>query len=266
MSVMLLGAMPVVLFAQDDDMYFVPTKANQAKEAYDYGLPSRTYYSGSNRSVDDYNRRVRSSATPIDSTGNDIIDFSAVRGVYPDSTYVDTPGGDYTLTRHMSRFDGYSSAEAYRKGYLDGQWSSPWYVSSYYGWYDWDPWYWDRPWHWGYYGWPSSWYYSGYWGYHRPWYYGGWGPRYYVGRSYRVNSGRPVNHRPSNPGGRNFGGYRNSSTRVGTYSGSSFGGSRGSSFGGSRGSSSGGSFGGSRGGGFGGGRSTSGGRNFGGHR
>ena len=76
-----VAALPLGLMAQDDDMYFVPTKENVAKETKNYGMPKKTYYSGSNRSVDEYNRSAWSSVVPIDSAGNDIIDFSAVRGV-----------------------------------------------------------------------------------------------------------------------------------------------------------------------------------------
>ena len=112
MSLLLLGALPFTMAAQDDDMYFVPTKENKAKEALDYGMPSNTYYSGSSRSVDDYNHYIRSSVTPIDSTGNDIIDFSAVRGVYPDSTYQEATE-DYKYTRRMTRFDDYTPSQAY---------------------------------------------------------------------------------------------------------------------------------------------------------
>ena len=75
-----VAALPLTLMAQDDDMYFVPSKENVAKEAKTYGMPKNVYYSGSDRSVDEYNRRMRSRVEPIDSAGNDIIDFSAVRG------------------------------------------------------------------------------------------------------------------------------------------------------------------------------------------
>lgn len=258
MSLLLLGALPFTMAAQDDDMYFVPTKENQAKEALNYGMPSNTYYSGSSRSVDDYNHYIRSSVTPIDSTGNDIIDFSAVRGVYPDSTYKERADEDYKYTRRMTRFDDYTPSQAYWDGYRDGSWSSPWYYAGYYPWYD--SWYWHDPWY--YSGWYSPWHYRygyyGYYGYYRPWhyrYYGYYGPRWY-GRTYRYVS-RPI-RRTTYDSGRTFGNSRT------TYSsGRSFGSTRsyGGSFGGSR---SGGSFGG--GGGIGGGRSASGGRSFGGRR
>ena len=140
-----VAALPLGLMAQDDDMYFVPTKENVAKETKNYGMPKKTYYSGSNRSVDEYNRSAWSSVVPIDSAGNDIIDFSAVRGVYPDSTYVEATD-DYKYTKRLSRFEGYTASDAYWEGYRDGRWTSPWYYSSYYPWYD-SWYYWNDPWY-----------------------------------------------------------------------------------------------------------------------
>ena len=278
--------LPLNVVAQDDDMYFVPTKEKVAKEARQYGMPKDTYYSGSNRSVDDYNRREQYSY-PVDSTSNDIIDFSAVRGVYPDSAYTGSAeNDDYKLTRRMSRFDDYTPSEAYWAGYSAGRWSSPWY-HSWYSWYDYDPWYWDS-WYWHdpfYY---SSWYY-----WRHPWYYSWYTPRYYGyygwyggGRSYvayRGASGRSwsragVTHHKSSSAqrGTDLGGYRSSNSRTYTPSRSSnssgnLGGYRSSS------SSSSGSFGGNRSGGFaggggsshssgGGGRSVGGGHSYGGRR
>ena len=258
MYLLLFGALPLQTMAQDDDMYFVPTKENQAKEAKSYGMPSATYYSGSSRSVDEYNRRVYSSVSPIDSAGNDIIDFSPVRGVYPDSTYQEETQ-DYAITRRMTRFDDYTPSQAYWDGYRDGRWASPWYYSSWYGWYDYDPWYWDSPWYYrGYYGWYSPWHY----GYYRPWHYGYYRPYWYGGGYVRHYASRPI-RRTTYTSGRRFGqapANRTTYTRSRTFGSSS------PSYTPSR--SSGASFGGghSSGGGFGGGRSTSGGRSFGGRR
>lgn len=249
-----------------DDMYFVPSKANIAKEAETYGMPKDTYYAGSSRTVDDYNRRVWSSVTPVDSAGNDIIDFSAVRGVYPDSTYIEEAGqDDYKYTRRMSRFEGYTPSEAYWDGYRDGRWSSPWHYSSWYSWYDYDPWYWNYPY---YHTWYTPWYYGAYY----PWRYAYYGyswyyPHHYPGghhqytprpvRRTTYSSGRSFGERP---GGRSsYGNTRSFGSPSSTSSRSS--GSFGGSFGGSR-SGGGGSF----GGGSGGGRSASGGRTFGGRR
>ena len=259
--------LPLSMMAQDDDMYFVPTKENVAKEAKKYGMPERTYYSGSNRSVDDYNRRALFS-NPADSTGNDIIDFSAVRGVYPDSIYMQpAENDDYKLTRRMSRFDDYTPSQAYWDGYRAGRWSSPWF-NSWYSWYD--PWYYDSWWYWNdpfyyssWYGWRYPYYYSAW---YSPFYYGSY--RYYGGVTYRTStsSGR----RTTYDSGRSFGRSNNNRTTT-VNSNRTFGTntrtnnsspSFGSSSSSSRSSSSGGSF----GGGGGGGRSTSGGRSFGGRR
>ncbi len=252
---LLFVSLSLAAVAQDDDMYFVPTKANEAKEAHSYGLPSNTYYSGSTRSVDEYNRQLHSSVTPIDSAGNDTIDFSAVRGVYPDSTYKEVSDEDYKYTRRLVRFDDYTLNRAYWDGYRDGQWDSPWYYSSWSVWYD-DPWYWGdpwyyRPWHWGWYG---PWHYR--WHIYRP-YWRGWGRggRYYASRPIR----RTTYTSSRSFGGRSYGGRSTSSSSrsfgsIRSYGSSSFGGGRSSSFSGGRS------------GGFGGGRSASGGRSYGGRR
>lgn len=283
-----VSALSLTMQAQVDDMYFVPSKEKQAQEAKNFGLPKNTYYSGSQRSVDDYNRKMWTKIEPTDSTGNDIIDFSAVRGVYPDSVEAMSPSEDYQLTRKMSRFDDYTPTDAYWDGYRDGRMMSPWYFS-YNSWYWNDPlyyrsWYWNDPWYYRSWYWNDPWYYSyygspWYYGYYSPWYsslyYGYYVPHWYGGgRIYTSNSGRPVNHRPALHGN-NFGGNRDRSVRTASNNSSrnvepsSFGGYRSnstfnnsSSFGGSRGSS----FGGGGGGGIGGGRSASGGRSFGGRR
>lgn len=271
----LVSVFSLSMVAQDDDMYFVPTKENLAKETKNYGMPQKTYYSGSNRSVDEYNRRIQP-VYPADSVGNDIIDFSAVRGVYPDSVYSQpAENDDYALTRRMSRFDDYTPSEAYWEGYRAGRWSSPWF-SSWYSWYDYDPWYWDS-WYWrdpfyysSWYGWGyrpwyySSWYYPRYYGYYRPWY----GSVRYIGRSGSYSRAGVTHHRTSSARrGTDLGGYRSSNSRTYTPSNSNSG-----SLGGYRGSSS--SSGVSRSGGFsgggshsgGGGRSVGGGRSYGGRR
>ena len=188
---LILGALPLTMVAQDDDMYFVPTKKAVEREAASYDEPRATYYSGINRSVDEYNRRGGSyyQVLPADTsgTGNDVISFNGEQGVYPaDSVNADN---DYALTRRMARYDGYEPdiafREGYREGYRDGRhdsWHSPWYYSTYYPWYD-SYWYWNDPWYYSYYGWYDPWYYDpwyrrpyGWYGYHygyyRPYYYG----------------------------------------------------------------------------------------------
>ena len=182
----LLVTLPLAVMAQDDDMYFVPSKKSAVRATVGNDGPTSTYYSGSNRSVDDYNRRGGSYYQVIanDTTGNDIIDFSAEQGVYPDSAQTE----DFALTRQMSRWDGYTPAETYWQGYSDGRedalgWHSPWYYSSFYPWYD-SYWYWHDPWYYRHYGWYSPWY--------DPWYYGGYywhHPYWYGGYHYTFHGG-----------------------------------------------------------------------------
>ena len=290
---MLVGAMPLAMMAQDDDLYFVSKKKKSAvvEEAQDqFGMPKDTYYAGSNRSVDEYNRRFKSQVEQIDS--------------------VDSLREDFQLTKRMTRFDEYQLDSAYWAGYKNGRetwwgWHSPWYYSRW-GWYDpwYDPWYspyysswywgWYDPWYYGYAGWYDPWYYRGYSGWRYPYYrpvvvIGGGGGRAHrtIGtgsirrdgstRSYRhgytgysnMNRNSSLRQRAdAMSGGRhyssgnntrsgsgNFSGYRGSgSTSSGNFGGSRSSGSYsgGGSFGGSRGG--GGSFGGSRGGGGGGSR------------
>lgn len=190
------AGMPLGLFAQDD-MYFVPTKELAEQTARDYGMPRDTYYIGSSRSVDEYNRRG-SYVEFLDSLGNDTINFDAVVGIYPDSTSLEA--SEYRYTHRMSRFDGYEPSSDYWAGYYDGRnsWHSPWYYDpwyystwryryGYYGWYD--PWY--DPWYYGHVGWYSPWRYG--------WYGGGWYSRWYVPRVSVVSYSRPY--------GRSYGHY-----------------------------------------------------------
>lgn len=173
----LLGLLPLSMAAQVDDLYFVPKKKSATKVTDRENQSRDVYYSGSNRSIDEYNRRVgHFDLIAQDSTLNDTINFSAERGVFPDSTSTE----DFELTRQMSRFDDYSIADndAYWAGYAAGRydwgWHSPWYYSRF-GWYDpwyYGGWYWNDPWFYsGYYGWYGSWY-----GYYP--YYSWYGPRY----------------------------------------------------------------------------------------
>lgn len=216
----MLGAMSLSMMAQDD-VYFVPTKANVAKQKAAYGVPQDTYYSGSSRSVDDYNRRGSAYEVLPTDTG-DVISFSAVEGVYPDSL------GDFALTRQMQRWDGYEPTQDYWAGYSQGRydaygWHSPWYYS-YYPWYDYS-WGWYDPWYYGswYGGWYDPWYYrgwgwGGYYGYwhHPSWYYGWYGGGYYGGPAYRGY--RATNYESTRGQFGRSGNRVGSTTRVGGYS------------------------------------------------
>lgn len=172
--------LPNTISAQDD-MYFVPTKENVKKNSEKYGMPKDTYYCGSSRDVDEYNRRLRSKVEIIsndtatnDTTAYDVISFDAVKGKYPDSLSTVT-GDDYKCTRSLSRWDDYDCRNAYWHGYTDGRFNR---------WYGWstffDPWYYSS-----WYGWCDPWMYNSWYGWYDPWYYGyGWGGYYhpiYVG-------------------------------------------------------------------------------------
>lgn len=261
---LILGALPLTMMAQDDDMYFVPSKKSVPTTKVRTVRPAPTFHSGSTRSVDEYNRRSGSyyQVVPTDSTGNDIIDFSGELGVYPDSNFVDsTFVDDYSLTRSMTRWDGYEPDIAYLDGYREGRreamyysWHSPWYYSSsYYPWYD-SYWYWTDPWY-GYYGWYDPWYYGWYdpwyygYGYYRPWYrnyYAGYYfPHYYSGGGalshYSTGHAGSQNHGSiSYRGPRGLNNGRTTTYSAGTFGGRALEGNRsGSAFGGSRSSSTG---------------------------
>ena len=238
----LAGAMPLTMMAQDDDLYFVTskktveTKGSSVKNITE----GPTYYAGSPRDVDEYNRRgkFRSSFQKIgvDSLGNDIIEFHVGSDIYPDTSYVDTTwtaskaygndyDGDFTYSRRMSRWDGYYGWYdpvfychwgMFPMGYYS--WYDPWYYWHYYDFAWYSPWY--DPWYYGYYGWgyPYRWYGRYGWGYP---YYPGWGPGFYPSYAFRTSPGTHNHGRPSynSPRG-SFTGNSHS------YSHGTFGGSR----------------------------------------
>lgn len=239
---MIAGMLPLSLVAQDDDLYFVPKKKSVEKVTDNYGIPANVYYVGSDRSIDEYNRRTKSYYEVIgaDSTLNDTISFSAEKGIYPDSISDE----DFKLTKEMSRFDDYRLSDydafwaGYNAGRYDWAWHSPWYYSRY-GWYD--PWYYSRwawydPWYYGY-GWYNPWYYG--YGWYDPWYYGyGWySPGYYawygsgrVGRRYvntigagtiRRDGMTHANYRRAGSSGHYANGSRSNELRNRTVNGTS---------------------------------------------
>ena len=186
---MLLALMSVSVQAQTDDMYFVPKKATKTPSTPKTEQIDRpAYYVGSNRNVDEYNRRGRFRSS-YQSIGNDsvsdVINFSAGNGIYPDSAYIDTStvysregydgecydDDDYRYCRRMQRFDDWYDPWYYSYG----PWYSPYRYAYWGGWYD--PWYYDyygwySPWHYGYYGWG--------WPYYSSYYWGGWGSPYWA--------------------------------------------------------------------------------------
>ena len=301
----LVAAMPLTTMAQDDDLYFNPKQEakkeaalrEQRAKAYARVRAVRDslyaiYWSGSPRSVDEYNRngRILSHYQGIttDSLGNDIISFRLEKGVKPDSIYDDeafakkfiNQDEDFEYTRDLSRWDGYYNPWFYdyygvgpyywRSGYWG--WRNPWRYGYYAGWYDpwFDPFY--DPWYYGYAGWYGGWYspWYGWGGYYNPWYWGGpmighvhysGNPKGYAGnRSWNGpgnNSGHYNGRRDDNSyGNRNFGNRSNRdyNNSFGNSNRSNNGNSNFSGFGNRSGNFGGGSFGGSHSGGsFGGG-------------
>jgi len=239
----LAGALPLTAAAQDDDLYFndsddkVEAQSTQQRRPVArrpvVGPQGQTYHSGSNRDVDEYNRRGRSYYEYVgtDDQGSDIIEFQAGDGKYEiDSTktkryYGDAPqyddSEDYTISRRLGMYDDWYG------------WYSPYYSRYWYGWYD--PWWYGRwydPW---YYSWYDPWYYGGWyggrwgWGWHG-WYggwYGGWRPGWYAGTVWHGGYGGRFGgiHGTRNHGGisRSMAagarGYSRGSGRIGSRSG-----------------------------------------------
>lgn len=206
----IVGLVPMSSFAQVDDMYYVPSKADkearkaaaEAKAAKEAAAAAqvRTYTPPAPKpldmSVDEYNRRHLSSSYEkigTDSVGNDIIEFSAGDGTYParvDTVYVYKydDSDDFRYSSRLGLFDDfYGWYSPFLYGWRGSYWNSfyypyygSWYMNRWYdpwylGWYGWYDWY--DPWYYGYYRWGwDPWYYSYYgWGY--PWY-SGYGYRY----------------------------------------------------------------------------------------
>ena len=189
--------------AQTDDVYFVPKKSDRInKERQDKDeTDADVYYSGSNRNVDEYNRRTRNGSRyqkiSRDSLGNIIVEED-VEGVmatrdrgYNDRSRRDNRDyydeDDYYYSRRVSRFYdpwffgyyGYSPYYGYSR--WDWDWYDPFYYSygpRWHGHYA----YWYNDWAYPYYGygWRSPYYYGGYYG---P-YYGYYSPYYSWGGYY----------------------------------------------------------------------------------
>lgn len=196
---LLIGTMPLGMQAQDD-MYLIPSKSKKVANSSVVTKDSKVTHSGSDRDVDEYNRHGKfwSHYQKIgsDDRGNDIIKFQKGRGIYPDSTYIDTTfvgqyydtmidDDDYRYTQRMSRWDGYYDPWFYTSRrwrsypYWRAGWG--WYNPCYYGYAGYyDPWY--DPWYAGY-GYPYA---YGYYGY-------GWGSPYYYSRYYGW-AGYPVRY------------------------------------------------------------------------
>ena len=231
------GLLPSMSFAQDD-LYFTPSKEKikaqkeakekarkKREEAKEYGISSSDYYSGINKSDDEYNRRnTQKTFTPYavsdtavyskDSIASDIIEFSIGDGAYSEPVRVDTvykyivvDDDDYAYCKRLSRFDDF-----YWWGHFYGpytgihpfrwyaRWYDPWY--SFTAWYD--PWFYD-PW---FYGFCDPWYYTRRYAWYDPCYYN----YYYFHHPVHVPSGGITLN--TNPGNRHFAGTRNHRFRT----------------------------------------------------
>ena len=164
--------------AQDDDLYFTPTKDPEpvvkGHAGYNEAYANRVY-----RNVDEYNRagRYRSHYQKIDGTTNDII---TMNGVGADTTYVDTIfyGPEANWGRYYDDADNdfrYSRMINFDWWGWPNYWGYNYMYSPYWWTYDFN--YWGDPWMAGYgnWGWP---YYGFYprWGYYDRY---GWGWPYY---------------------------------------------------------------------------------------
>lgn len=232
---LIAGLIPIAIQAQNDDLYFTPSKnvdKQTTPRSNERSKVSSDYYSGSLRDVDEYNRRPVHSyyeTTSKDSLGNDIIEFHS--GL-EDEKYI-TSGSEYDMeseyaySRRMSRFDDYLWHYPWHGGYYDYYGYSPyWYLrrGGYFRWYGYyglyDPFFYDWRYPYGY------WYYP-YWGYHR--YYDGWYSSWYgnwYGGGYYPYYGSYYVR------------YRNDNGIAGRGTGSGGGGHRGSFSGSRRGTSS----------------------------
>lgn len=189
---MVAGCLYTPVFSQEDDLYFIPSKAKKEKTSkivseysqieneadYNYNT-SKSY---SDKEVDLYNRRYVADTIPEETT-----DYTIEDGTY---------------TSRIIRFHSPTIGVVV---------SSPFYIDYYHDWmftfdpwgyrYIYDPWY-----HWGYYP-PYYWGYNYYW---NPWYYGpGWG-------IYPP----PHHHGPGYPGGKPSYAYRGPGNRYGGRGGS----------------------------------------------
>lgn len=179
----LIGLFPLLSMAQvDDDLYFSPQEKNTNKIDKNEKI---VYYSGINKSDNEYNRRgypYRKQVKFIgkDSNGKKVIQFDSDKGlfvsdtIYPNRSYqtnylIDDDYDDFLYSNRIGQFDdfyGYYTPLRYR---YDNYYPSLYYYG--YGLYD--PWYdycgYYNPWYYRYY---SLWFYYPYnFGYCYPYYY-----------------------------------------------------------------------------------------------
>ncbi len=205
-------------FAQEDDVYFVPSRNAKTKVTNTSGVPSSSYQSietpaESNWAegrgyghwdVDAYNRR----GAYADSLTSD----SLYQSMYADSLGLYGSGSGYDCTERIIRFHSPDpgvciSSPYYADFYYDLYWYDPWHYNSWY-WGAYNPW-----WGWSYrYSpyWYSGWY--GWYGWYDPWYHPWYDPYWYPG------GGRPPHHPGHHPGYAGNGGHRGPTGGYVSYS------------------------------------------------
>lgn len=219
-------------FAQDDDVYFVPTKAQKAAEAKKLHEREQRRLQSYYEYIDKYNNDQDDASDvyrdnedwAVGRVGQRNVDEYNRRQATPDTSYVPDAGyeeGVYTsrLIRFHSPRVGVVVSSPYYGLWVDcyDPWLTPWDADLYYSsWYGWglSPYYYRSSFYWRY-GWYDPWWsYS--WGWHPGWYdhwhWGGWVPKPGGGR-YLDTSRRVTAYRPSRGYNSSDGRYSSSSYR-----------------------------------------------------
>lgn len=228
-SVFLISALFAIslgAYAQNDDMYFTPTKTPKVKKEQLLKVQEGIYEKSDDEvySAEDYDDKKYSDAE---------IDAYNRRGykVGKDTLYIGD--GDKEVNEYAERYaDEYDSNDYYYSNRLARfhepavniyfGYGVPYYWGWDYGWYDWGynySWNWGWSWNWypRYYGWYGGWGWSYPWHYHYGWYDWGWHRPYVPARPWRGSSwnggryiaGQTHSDRIGSAGGRIWSGGRN---------------------------------------------------------
>lgn len=221
-----LFAISLGAYAQNDDMYFTPTKTPKVKKEQLLKVQEGIYEKSDDDvySAEDYNNKNYSEAE---------VDAYNRRGykVGKDTLYIGD--GDKEANEYADRYaDEYNSNDYYYSNRLARfhepvvniyfGYGVPYYWGWDYGWYDWGynySWNWGWNWNWypGYYGWYGGWGWSYPWHYHYGWYDWGWHRPYVPARPWRGSSwnggryiaGQTHSDKIGSAGGRIWSGGRN---------------------------------------------------------
>lgn len=228
-SVFLISALFAIslgAYAQNDDMYFTPTKTPKVKKEQLLKVQEGIYEKSDDEvySAEDYDDKKYSDAE---------VDAYNRRGykVGKDTLYIGD--GDKEVNEYAERYaDEYNSNDYYYSNRLARfhepavniyfGYGVPYYWGWDYGWYDWGynySWNWGWSWNWypRYYGWYGGWGWSYPWHYHYGWYDWGWHRPYVPARPWRGSSwnggryiaGQTHSDRIGSAGGRIWSGGRN---------------------------------------------------------